>query len=46
MELARKPLIERLNAWTLGQFGAWDSHVCQNPQLLDREMSYLANKEA
>jgi type III restriction enzyme len=32
--------IAAVNNW--GQLGVWDFHVCRNPQLLDKEMTYLA----
>jgi len=31
---------EAVNNW--GKLGAWVFHVCRNPQLLDKEMKYLA----
>jgi len=36
--------VEAVNNW--GQLGAWAFHVCQGPQLLDREMEYLARSES
>jgi type III restriction enzyme len=32
--------VEAVNNW--GQLGEWGFHVCRNPQLLDKEMEYLA----
>lgn len=32
--------VEAVNHW--GQLGAWVFYVCRNPQLLDKEMKYLA----
>jgi type III restriction enzyme len=32
--------VEAVNNW--GQLGRWAFHVCRNPQLLDKEMEYLA----
>lgn len=29
-----------VNNW--GELGKWDFHVCQNPQMLDKELTYLA----
>jgi len=29
-----------VNNW--GELGRWAFHVCRNPQLLDKEMEYLA----
>jgi hypothetical protein len=33
-----------VNNW--GQLGRWALHVCRNPQLLGREMEYLARVES
>ncbi|HXM43392.1 MAG TPA: hypothetical protein VN924_19305 [Bryobacteraceae bacterium] len=33
--------VEAVNNW--GQFRRWALHVCRNPQLLDKEMEYLAH---
>jgi len=32
--------VEAVNNW--GQLGVWAFHVCRNPQLLDKEMEFLA----
>jgi type III restriction enzyme len=40
---AAKRWVEAVNNW--GQLGAWIFHVCRNPQLLDKEMEYLARAE-
>ena len=32
--------VEAVNNW--GELGKWVFHVCRNPQLLDKEMEYLA----
>src|SRR5260370_37531469 len=32
--------VEAVNNW--GQLAKWAFHVCRNPQLLDKEMEYLA----
>ena len=32
--------VEAVNNW--GQLRKWAFHVCRNPQLLDKEMEYLA----
>jgi hypothetical protein len=32
--------VEAVNNW--GQLGRWAFHVCRNPQLLDKELEYLA----
>src|SRR5439155_12804608 len=37
---AAKRWVEAVNNW--GQLGMWVFHVCRNPQLLDRELEYLA----
>ena len=36
--------VEAVNNW--GQLRRWAFHVCRNPQLLDKEMEYLARAEA
>ena len=36
--------VEAVNNW--GQLRSWAFHVCRNPQLLDKEMEYLARAEA
>jgi hypothetical protein len=36
--------VEAVNNW--GQLGRWAFHVCRNPQLLDKEMEYLARAES
>jgi len=41
---AAKRWVEAVNNW--GQLGAWAFHVCRNPQLLDKEMEYLARAES
>jgi type III restriction enzyme len=41
---AAKRWVEAVNNW--GQLGVWAFHVCRNPQLLDREMGYLARAES
>jgi type III restriction enzyme len=35
--------VEAVNNW--GQLRKWTFHVCRNPQLLDKEMEYLAQGE-
>ncbi len=35
--------VEAVNNW--GQLGRWGFHVCRNPQLLDKEMEYVARAE-
>ena len=35
--------VEAVNNW--GQLRRWAFHVCRNPQLLDKEMEYLARGE-
>jgi type III restriction enzyme len=37
---AAKRWITAVNNW--GELGKWTFHVCRNPQLLDKEMAYLA----
>ncbi|MGE5486806.1 MAG: BPTD_3080 family restriction endonuclease [bacterium] len=37
---AAKRWVEAVNNW--GQLGTWVFHVCRNPQLLDKEMEFLA----
>ena len=37
---AAKRWVEAVNNW--GQLRRWAFHVCRNPQLLDKEMEYLA----
>ncbi len=37
---AARRWVEAVNNW--GQLGAWTFHVCRNPQLLDKELEYLA----
>lgn len=37
---AARRWVEAVNNW--GQLGRWVFHVCRNPQLLDKEMEYLA----
>ncbi len=37
---AAKRWVAAVNNW--GQLGTWTFHVCRNPQLLDRELDYLA----
>lgn len=39
---AAKRWVEAVNNWR--QLGRWGFHVCRNPQLLDKEMEYLANE--
>ena len=41
---AAKRWVEAVNNW--GQLRRWAFHVCRNPQLLDREMGYLARAES
>ncbi len=41
---AARRWVAAVNNW--GQLGAWDFHVCRNPQYLDREMESLARGEA
>ena len=41
---AAKRWVEAVNNW--GQLGTWAFHVCRNPQLLDKEMEYLARAES
>ena len=41
---AAKRWISAVNNWS--QLGRWDFHVCHNPQLLDKELSYLLQKPA
>jgi len=36
--------VEAVNNW--GQLRRWAYHVCRNPQLLDKEMEYLARAES
>ena len=36
--------VEAVNNW--GQLRRWAFHVCRNPQLLDKEMKYLARSES
>ena len=36
--------VEAVNNW--GQLRRWAFHVCRNPQLLDKEMEYLARAES
>jgi len=36
--------VEAVNNW--GELGTWSFHVCRNPQLLDKEIAYLARTEA
>lgn len=38
--IAAKRWVEAVNNW--GQLRRWAFHVCRNPQLLDKEMEYLA----
>ena len=38
---AARRWVEAVNNW--GQLGEWAFHVCRNPQLLDKEMEYLAS---
>jgi type III restriction enzyme len=33
--------VDAVNNW--GQLGKWVFHVCRNPQLLNKEMEYLAS---
>jgi type III restriction enzyme len=40
---AAKRWVAAVNNW--GQLGAWDFHVCHNPQLLDREIEYLVQAQ-
>jgi len=37
---AAKRWVEAVNNW--GQLGVWAFHVCRNPQLLEKELDYLA----
>lgn len=39
---AAKRWIAAVNNWA--QLGRWDFHVCRNPQLLDKELTYLVKK--
>jgi type III restriction enzyme len=41
---AAKRWVEAVNNW--GQLQRWAFHVCRNPQLLDKEMEYLARAES
>jgi type III restriction enzyme len=41
---AAKRWIAAVNNW--GQLGIWTFHVCHNPQLLDKELEYLAKVAA
>jgi type III restriction enzyme len=41
---AAKRWVEAVNNW--GQLRRWAFHVCRNPQLLDKEMEYLARAES
>jgi hypothetical protein len=36
--------VEAVNNW--GGLQRWAFHVCRNPQLLDKEMEYLARAES
>lgn len=40
---AAKRWVEAVNNW--GELQRWAFHVCRNPQLLDKEMEYLARAE-
>lgn len=33
-------------AWTLEAVNNWGFHVCRNPQLLDKELEYLARAKS
>ena len=37
---AARRWVKAVNNW--GQLGTWAFHVCGNPQLLDKEMEFLA----
>ncbi len=39
---AAKRWVSAVNNW--GQLGVWAFHVCHNPQLLEKEMSYILQK--
>lgn len=39
---AAKRWVTAVNNW--GQLGRWQLHVCRIPIILDKEMSYLAQK--
>ena len=41
---AARRWVEAVNNW--GQLRRWAFHVCRNPQLLDKEMEYLAREES
>jgi type III restriction enzyme len=41
---AARRWVTGVNNW--GQLGTWAFHVCRNPQLLDKEMEYLARPPA
>lgn len=42
--MAAKRWVTAVNNW--GKFGHWRFHVCRNPQVLDRELAYLARRSA
>ncbi len=41
---AAKRWVEAVNNW--GELGKWAFHICRNPQLLDKELEYLARTES